>query len=76
MDAQRQRLNVRVIRTTLDAAVRGADPQKARASIARAKALILVARSTTTDPAAAEELDRFESELDNVSVETETEHSG
>ena len=63
-DQERQRMNVRVIRVTLDAALRHASPQEAHQCRARARQLLLDARRNTTAAAVISEIEALQDELD------------
>lgn len=55
-DAQRQELNVRTIRVSLEAALRSTGPENAEACLGRARSLVYQARPLTTAPGARRDL--------------------
>lgn len=64
-DIDRQRMNVRVIRTSLTAALRYATPAEARLCIARAAQLLDHARAEAASTAVIAEIDELRSEITN-----------
>ena len=64
-DEQRQRMNVRIIRVTLAAALRYAPPGGAAQCVERARQLLAEARNQTTVQSVLAEIDALQSHLDS-----------
>lgn len=62
-DEERQRMNVRVIRVTLNAALRNASPQEVEQCRARARQLLADARRNTTAAVVISEIEALQDEL-------------
>ena len=60
----RQRLNVRTIRVSLNAALRSIGPQQAARCVARARQLLAHATEQAVSPRVATEIAEFQAELD------------